>query len=36
MRLRAAGVRARYLAGGIDAWKAAGRPLVAKPAEGAP
>jgi len=36
MRLRAAGVRARYLAGGIDAWTAAGRPLVAKPAEGAP
>lgn len=36
MRLRAAGVRARYLEGGIDAWKAAGRPLVAKPAGGVP
>jgi len=27
MRLRAAGVNARYLQGGIDAWQAAGRPL---------
>ena len=30
MRLRAAGVQARYLEGGIDGWKAAGRPLLAK------
>ncbi len=30
MRLRAAGVDARYLAGGIDGWTAAGRPLVEK------
>jgi superoxide dismutase, Fe-Mn family len=30
MRLRAAGIRARYLRGGIDAWKAAGRPLEPK------
>ena len=27
LRLRAAGVNARYLAGGIDAWQKAGRPL---------
>ena len=27
LRLRAAGVSARYLAGGIDAWQKAGRPL---------
>ena len=27
MRLRAAGLRARYLRGGIDAWQAAGQPL---------
>ena len=32
MRLRAAGLKARYLLGGIDAWQAAGRPLEAKPA----
>ncbi|HSW08025.1 Fe-Mn family superoxide dismutase [Aquabacterium sp.] len=32
MRLRAAGVNARYLGGGIDGWKAAGRPLMDKPA----
>jgi Fe-Mn family superoxide dismutase len=32
MRLRAAGVNARYLRGGIDGWQAAGRPLVDKPA----
>ena len=32
MRLRAAGLNARYLLGGIDAWQAAGRPLEAKPA----
>lgn len=31
LRLRAAGVDARYLQGGIDAWQAAGRPLVDKP-----
>jgi Fe-Mn family superoxide dismutase len=30
MRLRAAGIRARYLRGGIDAWKAAGKPLQSK------
>jgi Fe-Mn family superoxide dismutase len=33
MRLRAAGVNARYLQGGIDAWQAAGRPLQAKEAK---
>ncbi|MDT7837494.1 Fe-Mn family superoxide dismutase [Aquabacterium sp. OR-4] len=32
MRLRAAGLDARYLRGGIDAWQAAGRPLADKPA----
>jgi Fe-Mn family superoxide dismutase len=32
LRLRAAGVNARYLRGGIDAWQAAQRPLVDKPA----
>lgn len=32
MRLRAAGLNARYLRGGIDGWQAAGRPLVDKPA----
>ncbi|MGF6346793.1 Fe-Mn family superoxide dismutase [Variovorax sp. W2I14] len=32
MRLRAAGLNARYLRGGIDGWQAAGRPLQAKPA----
>jgi Fe-Mn family superoxide dismutase len=31
LRLRAAGVNARYLLGGIDAWQAAGRPLADKP-----
>jgi Fe-Mn family superoxide dismutase len=31
LRLRAAGVDARYLQGGIDGWKTAGRPLVDKP-----
>lgn len=31
LRLRAAGVDARFLQGGIDGWKAAGRPLVDKP-----
>lgn len=30
LRLRAAGLRARYLRGGIDAWAAAGRPVSAK------
>ncbi len=32
MRLRAAGVNARYLRGGIDGWQTAQRPLVDKPA----
>jgi Fe-Mn family superoxide dismutase len=32
LRLRSAGVNARYLRGGIDSWRTAGRPLVAKPA----
>lgn len=31
MRLRAAGVNARYLSGGIDGWSKAGRPVVDKP-----
>ena len=31
MRLRAAGVDARYLGGGIDGWTSAGRPVVDKP-----
>jgi Fe-Mn family superoxide dismutase len=30
LRLRAAGIRARYLRGGIDAWQAAGKPLQSK------
>lgn len=30
LRLCAAGVKARYLEGGIDAWQTAGRPLAAK------
>jgi Fe-Mn family superoxide dismutase len=30
LRLRAAGVDARYLHGGIDGWVAAGRPTQAK------
>jgi Fe-Mn family superoxide dismutase len=33
MRLRAAGVDARFLRGGIDGWKSAGRPLAAKPGQ---
>ncbi|PLC02951.1 superoxide dismutase [Variovorax sp. RO1] len=33
MRLRAAGLDARYLRGGIDGWQAAGRPLEPKPAD---
>jgi Fe-Mn family superoxide dismutase len=32
LRLRAAGVNARYLAGGIDAWQTAGRPVQDKAA----
>ena len=31
LRLRAAGVEARFLRGGIDAWTSAGRPLADKP-----
>lgn len=31
-RLRAAGLNARYLRGGIEGWQAAGRPLADKPA----
>ncbi len=34
MRLRAAGLNARYLRGGIDGWQAAGRPVVAMPSRG--
>lgn len=30
MRLQAAGIQARFLRGGIDGWKAAGQPLLAK------
>ncbi len=33
LRLRAAGVNARYLQGGIDGWVAAGRPTSGKPAQ---
>ncbi len=36
MRLRAAGIKARYLEGGIDGWKAAGLPLADKAAGGLP
>jgi len=36
LRLRAAGLNARYLIGGIDAWQAAGRPLVDKPGSHTP
>ena len=36
MRLRAAGLKARYLEGGINGWKAAGLPLADKAAGGAP
>jgi Fe-Mn family superoxide dismutase len=36
LRLQAAGLNARYLIGGIDAWQAAGRPLVDKPGSPAP
>jgi Fe-Mn family superoxide dismutase len=31
MRLRATGLNARFLQGGIDGWRAAGRPLIDKP-----
>jgi superoxide dismutase, Fe-Mn family len=31
LRLRAQGVNARFLRGGIDAWEAAGLPLTDKP-----
>jgi len=31
LRLRAAGVDARFLRGGIDGWQAAGRPVDSKP-----
>jgi superoxide dismutase, Fe-Mn family len=34
MRLRAAGVKARFLEGGIDAWRLAGQPLVRKSTQG--
>lgn len=36
LRLQAAGLNARYLIGGIDAWQAAGRPLVETPRSHAP
>ncbi len=36
LRLQAAGLKARYLIGGIDAWQAAGRPLVDKPGSHTP
>jgi Fe-Mn family superoxide dismutase len=36
LRLRAAGLDARYLTGGVGGWKAAGRSLVDKPMPGAP
>ncbi|OYU98825.1 MAG: superoxide dismutase [Burkholderiales bacterium PBB5] len=36
LRLQAAGLKARYLIGGIDAWQAAGRPLVDKPVSPTP
>lgn len=35
LRLRAAGVDARYLRGGIDGWQSAGRPVVPRPAANA-
>jgi Fe-Mn family superoxide dismutase len=34
LRLRAAGLDARYLRGGIDGWQAAGRPVVPNPRRG--
>jgi Fe-Mn family superoxide dismutase len=36
IRLRAAGLNARYLRGGIDGWQAAGRALPDKPASHTP
>lgn len=36
MRLRAAGLDARFLRGGIEGWRAAGRPLADKPADPRP
>ncbi len=33
LRLRATGIPARFLSGGIEGWKAAGRPLAVKAAE---
>jgi Fe-Mn family superoxide dismutase len=36
LRLRAAGLDARYLRGGIDGWQAAGRPLADKPGSATP
>ncbi len=36
MRLRAAGVQARFLEGGFDGWKASGRPLADKPPKDRP
>lgn len=36
MRLRAAGLNARYLRGGVDAWRAAGRPLADRPVSASP
>jgi superoxide dismutase, Fe-Mn family len=36
LRLQAAGLNARFLIGGIDAWQAAGRPLVDKPGSPTP
>lgn len=36
LRLRAAGLNARFLRGGIDGWQAAGRPLADRPAHDTP
>ena len=36
IRLRAAGLNARYLRGGIDGWQAAGRPVLDKPGNHTP
>lgn len=36
MRLRAAGLNARYLRRGVDAWRAAGRPLADRPVSASP
>jgi Fe-Mn family superoxide dismutase len=36
MQLRAAGLRARFLRGGIEGWQAAGLPLVDKPGRSTP